>query len=100
MGMLNQWWKDLRETLTPAGMAQFFASHRYTLAMCGAFTAVGLVLFVGVDVAKYKSALFKLVQDYEVRTLDARFLVRGPRPVDPRIAIIGIDQKTLNDVGF
>ena len=36
----------------------------------------------------------------EVRTLDARFLVRGPRPVDPRIAIIGIDQKTLNDVGF
>src|SRR5689334_23371297 len=35
----------------------------------------------------------------EVRSLDARFRARGVRPIDDRIIIVGLDEKTLQRVG-
>jgi CHASE2 domain-containing sensor protein len=36
------------------------------------------------------------LQRAELRTVDARFAVRGARPVDPRIVLIAVDDKTLD----
>src|SRR5579871_4266903 len=87
---------DLKKTLTPQGMLQFIKSHKYTLAISGTCALVGLAVFIGTDIAAYRSAFFKLVTDYELRTLDARFRFRGPRPVDKNIALVVIDQQTVN----
>jgi len=92
--------QDLLQTLTPAGMKQFLRSHRWSLALSAVVTLVGLLAFIMSSVAKVRTPLLQLLEDYEAQTLDARFGIRGPRPVDPRIVIIGIDQKTLNTIGF
>jgi adenylate cyclase len=87
---------DLKKALTPAGMAAFLKSHKYTLAISGVFSIVGLLMFVYVDLVGSRSAMFKLVRDYELRTLDSRFILRGARKGDERIVIVAIDQETIN----
>src|SRR5882724_4314193 len=87
---------DIKATLTPKGMLNFVKSHKYTLAISIAFSLVGLFLFVTVDLANYHGAIFKLVRDYELKTIDARFTFRGKRKADPRIKIVVIDQTTVN----
>src|SRR4029077_11158679 len=42
---------------------------------------------------------FLVLQDVEVRTLDLRFALRGTRPHDDRIVIVGIDERTLQKLG-
>ncbi len=91
---------DLKKGLTPAGLLQFVKSHKSTLAISGAFSLLGLFLFLRVDVLDSRDAVTKLVRAYELRTLDMRFNLRGPRPVDPRIAIVAIDQATINRYGW
>jgi adenylate cyclase len=99
MKWLQQTWKELRQTLTPAGLAQFFKSHRWSLAVSGLVSVLGLVLFIGI-ISELRGALFRFISDVEARSLDARFIFRGKRPVDPRVVIIGIDQTTVNRLGF
>src|SRR2546423_5824701 len=41
----------------------------------------------------------RFVQNIELRSLDARFLLRGPRPHDDDIVIVGLDENTLQKVG-
>jgi adenylate cyclase len=43
--------------------------------------------------------IFALLQNLELRSLDLRFQLRGPRPHDPRIAIVGLDETTLHQMG-
>lgn len=40
-----------------------------------------------------------LLQTVELRSLDTRFKMRGPRPHDPRIVIVAIDENTLRKLG-
>ena len=62
-------------------------------------TAAGLALFSFVNVGGNSRAGFTFLQNIELRSLDMRFQARGPRAVDPRIAIVGLDEKTLRQVG-
>ena len=39
------------------------------------------------------------VQRLELRTVDARFSVRGARAADPRLVLIAVDDKTLATLG-
>src|ERR1022692_1407900 len=87
---------DLKKALTPAGMAAFIKSHKYTLAISGVFSIIGVLMFVYVDLVGSRSAIFKLVRDYELKTLDSRFILRGTRKGDERIVIVAIDQETIN----
>ncbi len=100
MWMLAKFLQDLKEALSPAGMRHFIFSHRYTLAISGFFTVLGLALFVFVDLAKSRAAVFQLVDSIEARTLDARFNFRGRRPVDPRLALVAIDDRTVQRYGW
>jgi len=58
-----------------------------------------MVLFDFTGIVGNQRAGFLFLQDIEQRTLDLRFGIRGKREVDPRIVIVGIDDKTLQTIG-
>jgi adenylate cyclase len=62
-------------------------------------TAICLGLFAYSGIGGNQRAGFLFLQDIEQRTLDLRFALRGKRAVDPRIVIVGIDDKTLQTIG-
>src|SRR5271157_3066992 len=62
-------------------------------------TILGLVLFAFAGIGGNQGAGFLFLQDIEQRTLDMRFALRGKRAVDPRIVIVGIDDRTLQTIG-
>ena len=74
-------------------------SQHANLAIALATTAIGLVLFAYSGIGESRRAGFVFLQDIEQRSLDLRFAIRGKRAPDPRIAIVGIDEKTLREIG-
>src|SRR5579863_5764654 len=74
-------------------------SRRTHVAIALVATLVGLLLFAYAGISENREAALVFVQDIEQRSLDLRFALRGPRQPDPRIVIVGIDEKTLNEVG-
>jgi adenylate cyclase len=64
-----------------------------------AVTAIGLALFAYSGIGGNQRAGFLFLQDIEQRTLDTRFNLRGKRTPDPRIVIVGMDEKTLQRIG-
>ena len=62
-------------------------------------TAIGLALFAYSGIGGNQRAGFLFLQDIEQRTLDTRFVLRGKRAPDPRIVIVGMDEKTLQRIG-
>jgi adenylate cyclase len=59
---------------------------------------LGVYLFVETGSLSHRAGL-SFLNNIELRSLDARFRLRGPRPHDDRIAIVDIDEKTLQRVG-
>ena len=51
------------------------------------------------DRASDSQAGFVFLQNVEESSLDLRFEMRGKRPHDDRIVIVGIDEKTLQKIG-
>jgi len=62
-------------------------------------TLAGLTLFAFSGIGGNTHAGFLFLQNIEQRSLDLRFGMRGERPHDPRIVIVGIDEKTLQKIG-
>ena len=62
-------------------------------------TVIALTLFTGTDISKSKRTALRFLQNVELRSLDARFLLRGPRPHDEDIIIVGLEENTLQKVG-
>src|ERR1700730_9530091 len=63
-------------------------------------TLLGLVLFGFSGIGKIDSrAGFAFLQSVEQSSLDLRFEMRGARPHDDRIVIVGIDEQTLQKIG-
>src|ERR1039457_6717431 len=83
----------------PFTVAARWLSHHAHAAIAVVVTAVGLALFAYSGIGGNQRAGFLFIQDIEQRTLDARFALRGKRAVDPRIVIVGIDDKTLQTIG-
>ena len=57
---------DLKKGLTPAGILQFVKSHKYSLAISGAFSLLGLFLFLRVDILDSRDPVTKLVRAYAI----------------------------------
>jgi adenylate cyclase len=74
-------------------------SRRTHAVIALAATGVGLALFAYCGIGGNQRAGFLFLQDVEQRTLDLRFAMRGKRAPDPRIVIVGIDDKTLQTIG-
>jgi len=83
----------LRRTVTQ------FAFRHADAAIALLVTCIGLVLFAFTGIGGNQRAGFVFLQNVEQRTLDLRFAIRGSRPPDPRIVIVGIDEKTLQNLG-
>ncbi len=76
-----------------------FSARQIDLALAVLVTLVGLVLFAYAGIGGNTRAGFLFLQNVEQRSLDMRFAARGERPHDERILIVGIDEKTLQNVG-
>src|ERR1039457_4326270 len=74
-------------------------SNQPQAAIAVVVTAIGLGLFAYSGIGGNQRAGFLFLQDIEQRTLDLRFALRGKRAADPRIVIVGIDDKTLQTIG-
>ena len=80
------------------GVGAYLSRHAHgTLAL--ASTAIGLALFAFSGIGANQRAGFVFLQDIEQRSLDLRFAIRGDRAPDPRIVIVGLDEKTLGAIG-
>ncbi len=51
------------------------------------------------DKTSTKRAIFDLVEWIDQKTLDVRFINRGPRPSESKIAVLSIDEKSLDEIG-
>jgi CHASE2 domain-containing sensor protein len=69
------------------------------LALAALVTFAGLLLFAFSGIGGNRRAGFLFLQNIELRTLDLRFALRGSRPHDDRIVIVGIDERTLQKLG-
>lgn len=61
------------------------------------FLAIGLMAAV-LLFTLYRSA-HPFVQQLDLRLKDARFLLRGPRTPDPRVAIVAVDNRSVRELG-
>jgi adenylate cyclase len=62
-------------------------------------TLAGLTCFAFSGISDTSRAGFLFLHDIEQSSLDLRFDLRGARTHDPRIVIVGIDEKTLQKIG-
>src|ERR1700691_1140327 len=62
-------------------------------------TLAGLAVFAYSGISGNEHAGFEFLQNIELSSLDLRFGMRGARPHDSRIVIVGIDEKTLQRIG-
>ena len=67
--------------------------------IAAAVTLLALAVYAFAVLQGSKGAGFSFIHNVELRSLDARFRMRGARPVDPRVVIVGIDENTLQKVG-
>ena len=75
------------------------STRQVDLAIAFLVTAAGLLLFVFAGIGDSSRAGFRFLQNIEQRSLDLRFELRGQRPHDDRVVIVGIDEKTLQATG-
>jgi adenylate cyclase len=75
------------------------SARQVDLALALLITLAGLLLFGFTGIGGSSRAGFLFLQNIELRTLDMRFALRGERPHDDRIVIVGIDEKTLQQLG-
>src|SRR6266550_778596 len=76
-----------------------FSARQIDLALALLVTLAGLALFAFSGIGGSTRAGFLFLQNIEQRSLDMRFAARGQRPHDERMVIVGIDEKTLQNVG-
>ena len=75
------------------------SARQVDLALAVLVTFAGLLLFAFSGIGGNRRAGFLFLQNVELRTLDLRFALRGTRPHDDRIVIVGIDERTLQKLG-
>ncbi len=68
------------------------------LALAIAITLTGLALFATSFRADTRAG-FAFLESVELSSLDMRFGMRGQRPHDDRIVVVGIDERTLQKIG-
>ena len=76
-----------------------FALRHLDLEVAAVVTLVGLALFAISGLGSSAHAGFVFLKSIEESSLDLRFEMRGTRPHDDRIVIVGIDEKTLQKIG-
>lgn len=82
-----------------ANLSRRKALKRVDLMLAALVTLAALVLYAYTESNTRNAAGLRFLQNIEARSLDARFNLRGTRPHDENIVIVGLDEKTLQQVG-
>lgn len=77
--------------------AKAFKRLDFTLAIL--VTLVALVIYAYTEFSGRNAAGLRFIENVEARSLDARFNLRGTRPHDNNIVIVGLEETTLQKVG-
>ena len=75
-----------------------FSRSQIDLGLALLVTLAGLALFAFSGLSADNRAGFVFLQNIEQSSLDMRFELRGKRPPDSRIVIVGIDENTLQKI--
>jgi adenylate cyclase len=75
------------------------SARQVDIALALLVTAAGILLFAFAGIGGNNRAGFRFLQNVEQRSLDMRFELRGQRPHDDRVVIVGIDERTLQNIG-
>ncbi|MBI4464001.1 MAG: adenylate/guanylate cyclase domain-containing protein, partial [Acidobacteria bacterium] len=103
MDRLREWIERLLGALsggTRQPLSAFVRSHRYSLAISLTVTLLGLLTYVLIAWTRSGRAALVFLDNVELRSLDARFQVRGPVKPGPEVVIVAIDQKTIDRLGW
>ncbi|MBZ5545296.1 MAG: adenylate/guanylate cyclase domain-containing protein [Acidobacteriia bacterium] len=82
-----------------SGATRFFRKYRPGLVISGVVCVLSLGLYVAVYMVPHPIPALNFLADIELRTLDARFQLRGSRPPGPQVVIVAIDQKSQDVLG-
>jgi adenylate cyclase len=82
-----------------SGLTRFFRKYRAGLLISGIVCVISLGLYAALYLAPHPSAALRFLTDVELRTLDARFQLRGSRKPGPEVVIVAIDQKSQDELG-
>ncbi len=80
--LLHEWWR-----------------HKVSFAISLVVTLAALAIYITTFVGERPMPLFDFVSRLELSTLDTRFQLRGHTPIDPRIIIVDIDQRSQEVLG-
>ena len=75
------------------------AFKRIDLALAVLVTLVALIIYAYVETSGRNVAGLRFIENVEARSLDARFNLRGTRPHDENIVIVGLEETTLQKIG-
>ena len=94
----------MRETLArvPERIWSFIIGRdfkRTDYILAAAVTGIALFTYAYTETSGRSSAGLRFIENIEARSLDARFNLRGSRPHDENIVIVGLDETTLQRVG-
>jgi len=78
---------------------KFSRKHRAGFLISAVIWAVSLVVYVEVYMVARPSPTLHFLSTIELRTLDMRFQIRGPRDHAGKVAIVAIDQKSQDVLG-
>jgi adenylate cyclase len=82
-----------------AGVARFFGKYHAGLVISGVVCVISVGLYFAIYLAPHPNAALRFMADIELRTLDARFQLRGARQPGPQVVIVAIDQKSQDVLG-
>jgi len=82
-----------------SGLLGFIRTYRAGLLISGIVCLISLGLYVALYLAAHPHPMLRFLADIELRTLDVRFQLRGPRPPGREVVIVAIDQKRQDVLG-
>jgi len=82
-----------------SGFLRFVRTHRGGLLISAAVCLISLGLYIAVYLVPHPNPALRFLGDIELRTLDARFQIRGPRDPGKGVVIVAIDQKSQDVLG-
>ena len=80
-------------------LLRFARQYRAGLIISGTICLLSLGSYIPFYLVAHPHPLLRLLADIELRTLDMRFRLRGPRPPSPAVVIVAIDQKSQDVLG-
>ena len=82
-----------------SSLIRFAGKHRGGLLISGTVCVISLGFYVVLYLVPHGHSALQFLSDIELRTLDVRFQLRGPRDPGNDVVIVAIDQKSQDVLG-